>query len=92
MCRVKDGANVISNADLQNLVTSVILRQTSTFSAEDICAKIQGKLIGSRFKDSIEVSKKCEETISTLYLIDCLRTTESGKYKLVMTFPSVARR
>lgn len=75
MCRIKEGAAVISNADLQNLVTSVILRQTFTFFAQDICTKAQGKLIGSKFEQSVEVNKRCEETISTLYSIDCLRIT-----------------
>ena len=92
MCRIKEGADVVSEADLQNLVTSVILRQTSAFSAQDICAKIRDKLTGSRFKDSDEVNERCDETISTLYSIDCLRITEAGRYKLAMSFPAVARR
>ena len=92
MCRVKVGNSVVSNSDLQNLVTSVILRQTSTFSVEDITGIIKRMLIGSSFQDTAEVAKRCEKTISVLYLNDCLRTTESGQYKLTMSFPSVTGR
>ena len=86
------GADVISKADLQNLVTSVILRQTTSFSAQEICIKTREKLVGSSFADSEDVRMQCDETISTLYLIDCLSTTEAGRYKLAMSFPSVTKR
>ena len=47
MCKIKEGAAVQSKGDLQNLVTSVILRQTSTFSSEDIYQVAKTKLVGS---------------------------------------------
>lgn len=89
MCRVKEGAAVNSNADLQNLVTSVILRQTSVFSASELCHTVREKLKGSSYLNSPEVEKKCKETISTLYSMNCLKNVESDKYKLSMSFPSV---
>lgn len=91
MCKVKEGARVISIADLQNLVTSVILRQTSAFSTQEIFNLTQDKLHGSVFKDSPIVIERCKETISTLYLIDCLKATDSDRYKLSMSFPAVGR-
>lgn len=92
MCRVREGADVISKADLQNLVTSVILRQTSTFSAKEISDRIRLKLEGSRYYDSHEVEERCRETISTLYTINCILSVEKGRYKLAMSFPSVVKR
>ena len=39
MCKVKEGKDVKTKGDLQNLVTSVILRQTSEFTVDDIYFK-----------------------------------------------------
>lgn len=91
MCRVKEGAAVVTSADLQNLVTSTILRQTSIFSSEDICADLQSKLEGSQFLGKPEVRRKCDETIATLHSVDYLRAIDATRYKLTMAFPSVTR-
>ena len=92
MCKVREGANVVSSSDLQNLVASVILRQTSTFSTEDVYSLICAKLKGSAFIDSPEVERRCKETISALFTVNCLKSIEPDRYKLNMSFPSVARR
>ena len=92
MCKIKEGAAVQTKGDLQNLVTSVILRQTSTFSAEEIYQVAKTKLVGSEYQNRPELKKRCEDTISTLYLIDCLRSVGKGRYSLAMSFPSVNRR
>jgi len=89
MCKVKEGVAVKTVGDLQNLVTSVILRQTSAFSIEDIYRATRDKLNGSLYDNEEDVKKRCEETISTLYLIDCLRNVGSERYSLAMSFPSV---
>lgn len=91
MCRVKEGAAVVTNGDLQNLVTSIILRQTSTFSIQDISSNLQNKLVGSCFYNSLEAQRRCNETIATLYSIDYLCAVDTGRYKLSMSFPSVTR-
>lgn len=91
MCRVKEGAAVVTSADLQNLVTSIILRQTSTFSAQDIFANLQSKLVGSQFLNSQEARRRCDETIETLHSVDYLRAIDTIRYKLTMSFPSVTR-
>ena len=92
MCKVKEGKDVKTKGDLQNLVTSVILRQTSEFTVDDIYNETLARLVGSDFYDSLEVKQRCEDTISTLFIIECLEVVEPGKYKLHMSFPSVVPR
>lgn len=89
MCRVKVGADVSSSSDLQNLVTSVILRQTSVFSIADVCEKIEDHLNGSRFSHSPEIELQCKNTISTLFSIESIRMVTPGCYKLAMSFPAI---
>lgn len=92
MCKIKEGAAVQTKGDLQNLVTSVILRQTSTFSAEDIYQATRAKLIGSNYLDRPELKQRCEDTLATLFIIDCIRSVGKGIYSLSMSFPAVNRR
>lgn len=92
MCKIKEGAAVQTKGDLQNLVTSVILRQTSTFSVEDIYQAARAKLIGSDYLDRPELRQRCQDTISTLFVIDCIRSVDKGMYTLAMSFPAVNRR
>lgn len=89
---VKEGKDVKTKGDLQNLVTSVILRQTSEFTVDDIYNGTLARLAGSDLYDSLEVKQRCEDTISTLFIIDCLEVVGHGKYKLHMSFPSVVPR
>lgn len=90
MCKVKQGALVATEADLQNLVTSVILRQTSDFTVGDICKRTNDSLLGSAFADSEAIMHHCYETISALYSIDYLRAVQTGHYKLSIPFPSLS--
>lgn len=92
MCRIKEGAAVQTKGDLQNLVTSVILRQTSTFSAEDIYQATRAKLEGSEYRDRPELKQRCMDTISTLFVIDCIRSVGKGIYSLAMSFPAINGR
>lgn len=92
MCNIKEHEDVKTIGDLQNLVTSVILRQTSEFSVDDIYNGTRARLIGSSYYDSLEVKQSCEDTINTLFIIDCLEVVGHGKYKLHMSFPSVVPR
>ncbi len=92
MCNVKEGKDVKTKADLQNLVTSVILRQTSEFSLDDIYNGTLARLVGSDFYDSSEVKQRCENTINTLFIINRLKSDGHGKYELDMSFPSVSSR
>jgi hypothetical protein len=92
MCNIKEGANVKTKGDLQNLVTSVFLRQESCFSVEDIYNGVLVRLKGSDWYDSPEVKQRCEDTLSTLFINGCIRGDGHGKYKLSMSFPSVVPR
>lgn len=92
MCRIKEGAAVRTKGDLQNLVVSVILRQNSSFSTEEIYLATNAKLNGSEYYDRPELKERCKETISTLHMIDCLRSVGKGRYSLSMSFPSITRR
>lgn len=92
MCNVKEGKDIKTKGDLQNLITSVILRQTSEFTVDDIYNDTLARLVGSDFSNSLEVKQRCKVTISTLFIIDCLDVVEHGKYKLHMSFPSVIPR
>jgi len=90
MCRVRVREDVESKADLQNLITSVILRQRSPFSIQDILDNTKNQLIGSHFEDSDDITKQMiEDTITELNLIDCVRSIGNKKYKLTMSFPAI---
>lgn len=92
MCNVKEGKDVKNKGDLQNLVTSVILRQTSEFTVDDIYNGTLARLVGSDFYDSLDVKQCCEDTISTLFIIGCIEAVIRGKYQLCMSFPSISSR
>lgn len=90
MCKVRTKEDITTPADLQNLVTSVILRETSSFSVQDILSKTKDKVKGSPFENSDDRIKRiCENTIIELNQIDCVRLLEKDRYKLAMSFPSI---
>ena len=69
MCNVKEGKDVKTKGDLQNLVTSVILRQTSEFTVDNIYNGTLARLIGSDFYDSLEVKQLCEEAAAFWHIL-----------------------
>ena len=89
---VKENSNVKTKADLQNLVTSVILRQTDDFTLEDIILSANLRLVGSTYYASEELKERCNDTLSTLYLIGSISGTPKGKYTLSMALPAVSAR
>ena len=78
-------------SSISSLPKSLILRQTETFSIQDVCLRIKDKATGSSLDNLEEINKRCLETISALYLIDCIRNTGENEYKLTMTFPSTSK-
>lgn len=89
---VKEGVNVVSHADLQNLVASVILRQTDTFTQESIYKVVKNKLRDSAFQDDfVLVNKHIAETISALFLCSGIKCEQEGRYKLNLSFPSLIK-
>ena len=89
---LKENANVKTIADLQNIVTSVILRQTDEFSLDDIIHGANLRLVGSSFYASEELTKRCKDTLETLFLIGSISNARNSKYCLSMPWPAVSRR
>ena len=89
---VKENFDVKTKADLQNLVTSVVLRQTDDFTLEDIIERANKRLIGSKYLESMELKECCEDTLNTLFLIGSISVTSGDKYVLSMSWPAVSGR
>lgn len=94
MCKVRTGADVQTTADLQNLVTSVILRQTQPFSKDTIKKQVLSKLAGSEFlsdgKKQTQVIKICERTLKLMVLSSSIKSKgmDDDCYRLALSFPS----
>lgn len=89
---LKENSNVQTKADLQNVVTSVILRQTDEFTLDDIVRGANLRLVGSSYYGSQELIKKCYDTLETLFLIGSISIAKNGKYCLSMAWPAVSGR
>lgn len=92
MCVIKIREHVQSHVDLQNLVTSIFLRQTGSFTLDDIEKLLKEYLQGSdkycsRKSLNSNAKQVCADTLKILRLSDCLRY-EEGKYSLTLSFPS----
>lgn len=87
VCRVKEGVDVRTLADLQNLVTSVILRQDGVFTKEELKDTLESKLSGSHFVQEEEPNALCERTFNMLRLAKYIRSTDDGYY-LAAPLPS----
>ena len=97
MCNIKTGADVKHHGDLQNLVTSTILRQTDTFSVEDIYNQVNEKLVGSKYCNAGLVRQLCADTIDTLYNICGLSVVDTNlnktnRYQLALSWPAINKR
>ena len=67
MCKVKTGKNVRTDRDLQNLVTSVILRQRRSFDRNEIVSQTKSKLRDSEMQlDNQEIEKMISRTLGVL--------------------------
>lgn len=89
---LKENENVKTSADLQNLVTSVILRQKDNFTLEDIVRAANLRLVGSTYYASQELTERCDDTLETLFLIGSISRTAKGRYRLCMSWPAVSAR
>lgn len=69
MCKVKTGRNVCTNQDVQNLVTSVILRQKCNFNRDAIIEQIENRLQDSEVQLA---ERQVEKMVSnTLGILEC---------------------
>ena len=91
MINIKEGKDVQTKGDLQNLVTSVFLRQSTDFCQSDILSGLNKRLEGSEWFGNPEVETMVKETLHILFINDCLKNSDKGKgyYKLSMSFPSI---
>ena len=67
MCKIKTGKNICTDQDLQNLITSVILRQSRSFTINLIAEQTRDKLKDSNIalKDQ-QVEKMVSNTLNVL--------------------------
>ena len=67
MCKIKVGKDVRTERDVQNLITSVILRQNSDFDREAIVVQFQKKMVDSEVKlKDYQIERKILSTLRTL--------------------------
>jgi len=89
---LKENEHVKTRADLQNLVTSVILRQTGEFTLDDVVRAANLRLVGSIYHESQELNARCDDTLETLFLIGSICHATKGRYRLCMSWPAVSAR
>ena len=71
MCKIKVGKEVQDYKDLQNLVTSVILRQESDFTKLDLINEISKKLVDSNFsKNQKNIERMTDRTLEILERVE----------------------
>lgn len=75
MCRVKTGAQLTSDSDLQNLITATILRATEPYSLESLTLQIQDDCEGSPLhistKKIYELVNDTSATFLRYEFLDC---------------------
>lgn len=91
MCTVRLGMNIQSTADLQNLITSIILREKSLFTLDDVVSETKKNVLDSMFQESDDkIKEMCQDTITKLALFDCIQSVDGNSFKLSISFPSTA--
>lgn len=81
MCKVKTGKAIQTNRDVQNLITSVILRQKSDFSKNKIMMEMINKMQEAEMK--IEENQVEQMIMNTLGVLECNGVVDkkNGVYK-----------
>ena len=99
MANIPRNEEVKHRGDVQNLVTGIILCQSTAFSEEDICACVEANLERSDFaqngmrQDEIDVKAIVNDTLNTLFVIGCLTyDSKQNKYGLHMSFPAISTK
>lgn len=92
MCNVKENENVKTRADLQNLVTSVILRQTDEFTLDDVVHDANLRLVGSPYYATEELTARCSDTLHTLFIFNGIQSAGKDKYSPGRSWPAVSAR
>ena len=92
MFNVKEGVEVKTRVDLQNLIISVILRQANEFTLDDIVRGANVRLLGSKYFESEELVKNCDDTLNMLFLFNGVQMVKKGRYEPTMSLPAVSVR
>ena len=99
MANIRRNEEVRHREDVQNLITSVILRQYTMFSKEDIYESVEENLKRSDFakdgvrRQEIDVKTMVDDTLNTLSIIDFVRyDSKQHKYQLCGSFPAITKR
>ena len=88
MCAVKTGEMVENEIDLQNLVTSVILRRSDAFNEKSIVESVENELSGSRLLNTADIRKLVHYTLKIFMLNDYLYY-QNGMYRAVNKYKAV---
>ena len=89
---VKEKETIKSRAELQNLISSLILRQTDEFTLDDIIQNANLRLSGSSYYESEELKELCSDTLRRLLLMGNISITPSRKYVISTPSPAVSTR
>ncbi len=81
MCKVKTGKAIQTNRDIQNLITSVILRQRSDFNKNGIMIQMHNKMRDTEME--IEDNQVEQMIMNTLGVLECSGVVDkkNGIYK-----------
>lgn len=94
MANIKKNRQIKNKNDVQNVISSAILRQNSEFTQEDICLKVEVDIKFSpygkygKFRKTVNLGEMINDTINSLLVIDCIRS-KGEKYILHMNFPAL---
>lgn len=83
MAHVKIGRDVKTSGDMQNLVTSILLRAEGKFTLEEVLTVINWNLAGSSYHRSEETEKCLKNTLSILERDGTIRQ-KNGLYEVGM--------
>ncbi len=81
MCKVKTGKAIQTNRDVQNLITSLILRQRSDFNKNGIMIQMRNKMRDTEME--IEDNQVEQMIMNTLGVLECSGVVDkkNGIYK-----------
>lgn len=81
MCRIKTGKEIEKMNDIQNMVTSYILRASSPYSIQELSEKVFQSCSGANFNISKQdVSKLVTETTMALLRARYISSNSNGFY------------
>ena len=89
MSKIRTGSDVRNSADLQGLVTAMILRQSAPFASDEIIDAVNGKLDGSAYQGNPEVIDCCRRSIALFCIEGILKYLGNKEYVVASAFPAI---